>query len=291
MIENPPQDKNPLRAPSPMSSPSDDRLETTLRALGLSLAGAFFLLPLLWMLWLSFGYTSMIGAPSVAFYNLMVPFDDGTPSFLMAMLNSLLITLLATVLAGVLGVVGAYAMAHWQPFGSRAAVLMQVSLGFAPPFLFIIPLLSYFALNAQVDSYAGLILCHQWIALPIIFWIAYSAFMTIPRAVSRTHRLYGLPDRALLRDYIIAAAMPIKIAMAVVFILVWNNFPITLILAASEYKSAPLTAVRMAEIAPGYGAIAILVAMIPPLIVALWGYRALLTGLKSYTTPPKDRPS
>lgn len=268
-----------------------------LLTLGYAAAAFFVLFPILWILMMSFKEFGDIIAypprfiftPTLANYTEILLGSEAeraagfTPNFLHNLLNSVIISGGAVLLSTLIGVPAAFALARGGLFGAIHIRFTFLSFRFAPELAIILPLFLIYKQVGLYDTYAGMILVHQLITLPLVILIASSFFREIPVEIEEAAVLDGAGIITTLVRVLVPIVMPgIASAMIVAFIFSWNNLVFGLVLAGGETRPVTmgiLQAMTFDQIKWGLMAAAAIVAAVPGMVVAIWFQRQIIRGL------------
>jgi multiple sugar transport system permease protein len=272
-------------------------LESSLRAIAVSVILIFFLFPIFWIFLMSFQTNedilrippSLFFTPTVSNYQALITGKLQTPAgtldiaFMENLWNSVLLSTASVGLALILGVPAAYAFARYKFPLSEDIAFTLLSFRFAPPLLVLLPLSLYYQQIGLTDTYIGLIWVYQLIALPLILWIVRGYFEDISPDIESAYRVAGHSWlRTFTRIAVPLAGPGIAAAGLLAFIFCWNNFVFALILASADKQPVTVGAlafVTASGIQYGQIAAAIVLSITPTLAIALWAQRYLVEGL------------
>lgn len=200
-----------------------------------------------------------------------------------AFLNSLIVAGGATILAMILGNLAAFALARYQMPEREVYAFFFLAFRFAPIFVFIIPMFLIYQQLHLYNTYVGLILIFQLIAIPLIVWVMRSFYETIPKELFDSAALDGATRVQTLRQIALPLAAPGLAATAVLsFIACWNNFVFPYLLGAQQTQTitlATITFIGYEEVAWGMMTAAAIVTIVPELILAMLVQRHIVRGL------------
>jgi len=198
-------------------------------------------------------------------------------------LNSLIIAGGATILALLLGNLAAFALARYKMPEREVYAFFFLAFRFAPVFVFIIPMFLIYQQIHLYNTYIGLILIFQVIAIPLVVWVMRSFYETIPAELFDSASLDGASRMQQLREIALPLAAPGLAATAVLaFIACWNNFVFPFLLGAKATQTitlATITFIGYEEVAWGMMTAAAIVAIVPQLILAMLVQRHIVRGL------------
>ena len=274
-----------------------NRVLKLLRVLALVVIFAFFLVPLLWILAMSFMTNQdiltyppkFLFQPTLSNYaalfsgQIQTSVGSVSVQYFSYFWNSLIVSCGSVLLSLLVGVPAAYAFSRYQFKGKDAMAFNILSVTFAPPLLVIIPLSILFHDLGLYDTYYGLILVYQLITMPLIVWIIRSYFDEIPRELESAMRLDGYSWFHTFRRISLPLAGPgIAAAALLSFIYAWNSFVFALILGSVSVEPVTVSALQfVTESGIRYGniAAAMILSIIPTLVLAVSVQRYLVRGL------------
>jgi multiple sugar transport system permease protein len=200
-----------------------------------------------------------------------------------AFLNSLIIAGGATIVALILGNLAAFALARYKMPEREIYAFFFLAFRFAPVFVFIIPMFLIYQRTQLYNTYLGLILIFQVIAIPLIVWVMRSFYESIPTELFQSAALDGATRMQQLWQVALPLAAPGLAATAVLsFIACWNNFVFPYLLGAQQTQTitlATITFIGYEEVAWGMMTAAAIVTIVPELILALLVQRHIVRGL------------
>ena len=257
----------------------------------------FVLFPILWILLMSFKTFGDIIAypprflftPTLANYTEVLfgtPAEQSsgeTPDFLLNLGNSIIISGGAVLVSTLLGVPAAFALARARFRIAEHIRFTFLSFRFAPELSIILPLFVIYKQFGIYDTYAGMILVHQLITLPLIILITAGFFRDVPIEVEEAAVLDGAGVwMTLIAIFIPITGPGIASAMIVAFIFSWNNLVFGLVLAGGDTRPVTmgiLQAMTFDQIRWGLMAAAAMVAAVPGMIAAMWFQKHIIRGL------------
>jgi multiple sugar transport system permease protein len=249
----------------------------------------FALFPLVWMLLLSLKPQNQLFTtyfrftPTLAAYREILGVDGGGSAFLRFFANSLIVSLGAVAISLVIGVPAAYAFARWRFRGGESLLFTLLSFRFAPELMVIIPLLVIYRRIGLFDTHLGLVWVYQLITLPLIVWILRSYFQDLTPELEQSALLDGYNrPQAFLKVAVPLIRPGLAAAGLLAFIFAWNSFVFPFALTGSNAQTVTVGSLSfLGGATPRYNltAAAALIALIPPLILALSIQRFLVRGL------------
>jgi multiple sugar transport system permease protein len=208
---------------------------------------------------------------------------QGGSTFLRFFANSLVVSLGAVLVSLVVGVPAAYAFARWNFRGGESLLFTLLSFRFAPELMVIIPLLVIYRRLGLFDTHLGLIWVYQLITLPLIVWILRSYFQDLTPELEQSALLDGYNrPQAFLKVAVPLIRPGLAAAGLLAFIFAWNSFIFPFALTGSNAQTVTVGSLSfLGGATPRYNltAAAALIALIPPLLLALSIQRFLVRGL------------
>jgi multiple sugar transport system permease protein len=202
------------------------------------------------------------------------------------MANSLIVATATVLIALAVSIFGAYAFARLRFRGRQVTLLLFLGAYMLPQIALLIPL--YFILNqlGLLDSRRGLILVDLALVVPFTLWILSNYFLTVPEDLEDAARVDGCSRMGALWRIVLPSARPgIITSVMFAFFLAWDEFLYALIFS-STYASKTLP-VAIAEFSGRYttdfGLVAAggLVAALPPVLLALFFQRQIVSGMSA----------
>jgi multiple sugar transport system permease protein len=193
------------------------------------------------------------------------------------------VSLGAVLVSLVVGVPAAYAFARWNFRGGESLLFTLLSFRFAPELMVIIPLLVIYRRLGLFDTHLGLIWVYQLITLPLIVWILRSYFQDLTPELEQSALLDGYNrPQAFLKIAVPLIRPGLAAAGLLAFIFAWNSFIFPFALTGSNAQTVTVGSLSfLGGATPRYNltAAAALIALIPPLLLALSIQRFLVRGL------------
>jgi len=199
------------------------------------------LAPLVVVAIVSFNSVSIIVFPprgfSLRWYEQAI-FD---PQWLGAFLTSIKVALLVTALVGVAGVLGAFGIHRARFRGREAVIAFMLSPLVIPGIILGLALLVVFAQLGLTRSVIGLVLGHAVVTLPYVIRIVLGSLTRDVKMLEEAARTLGADETATFRRVTLPLARPAIIgSLALVFILSFDNFTISLYLAGAGNITLPI---------------------------------------------------
>jgi multiple sugar transport system permease protein len=260
------------------------------------LLAIYILAPLVWILMMSFKSKAdviavppkFIFTPTLDNYKALFGVAGGQTlvtgsAFLSYFKNSLILSIGSVLLALLLGLPAAYAIARLRFKAKESLAFTYLSFRFVPEITIILPLYVIYQQLKLYNTYLGLILVYQLIALPLMIWMMRSYFEEIPIAIEQAAQTDGYSWFASFRKLILPLVAPgMAATLVLAFIFCWNNFVFGLMLGGNSTQPVTvglLSFMGTNEVQWGLMAAATIVAILPLFILALLVQRYMIRGL------------
>jgi len=198
--------------------------------------------------------------------------------------NSLLVSLSSAALLSVLASLAGYAFARLQFRGRRVLFFAMLLLVPLPIWVSLIALFQLMSTLGLVDSKVGLVLLFVAYGAPLYVWLMQTYIRGTPRDIEEAALIDGASRFRALGMIVLRVALPGLVSVFLVsFLTVWNAFLLPLIFTNTE-TAQPLTVVLSLfigqyEVAWEAMSAAAVVTMIPPILLALFFQRYVISGL------------
>ena len=169
----------------------------------------------------------------------------------------------------------------------RGALWALMLTRMTPSLVLILPFFIIFRAAHLLDTRTGLVIAYCSLILPLSTWIMKGYFEGLPPSLEQAARVDGCTRLGAIRRVVLPIARPGLVATAIFcFLVSWNEFVIALILTSTQAaQTIPVTiAGFLAQMQfYDYGPLfaASVLAIIPPVAVALVFQRSLVTGMLS----------
>jgi len=216
--------------------------EYTLWSIGMILILLFALIPVVWIVSLSFKTPATIADKSFfpnewTFDNYETLFEGGIEEspFIAPLINSILIAIIATTIAIVLAAFCAYAIARLEFPGKTLILAGALAIAMFPAISTVGPLFDMWRTLGLYDTYPGLIIPYLTFALPLAIYVLVAFFREIPWDLEQAAQVDGATPLQAFRKVIIPLAAPgVFTAAILVFIFCWNDFLFAISLTSSD---------------------------------------------------------
>lgn len=201
-----------------------------------------------------------------------------------ALLNSTIVAVSTALLNLALATLAAYSFARLRFRGSQALLMLYLASRMVPGVAIIIPFYLVLRTLGLLDSYLGLILSYTTFTLPFTIWILKDYFRSIPRDLEDAARIDRCNWLTMMWRVFLPISAPGLVAAAVfAFMTAWNEFLFALFLTSTiKSKTIPIVVANFAtdlDVKFTFMAAAGVLAVIPPLILALIFQRLIVQGL------------
>ncbi|WP_375002400.1 carbohydrate ABC transporter permease [Aeromicrobium sp. CTD01-1L150] len=263
-------------------------------ALGVTLILTWCLLPVAWIISLSFKSQDAITNGSPGFFPATgggagwqnyvdVIADD---QFRRAIFNSIGICLIATGLSVVIATLTAYAIARLEFSGKKFVLTTALVIAMFPVVSLVGPLFDMWRTIGIYDTWIGLIIPYMSFTLPLAIWTLSAFFREIPWEMEQAAQVDGATAWQAFRKVIVPLAAPgVFTAAILTFFFAWNDFVFGISLTSTE-SARPIPAAlsffvgddpfnRPASLLAA-GAV---VATVPIVLLVLFFQRKIVAGL------------
>ena len=199
------------------------RLKRIMLYFFLTITMIFFLFPFYWIVTTSIQPNDQLYAPTPNFIPRDITFDNyvnilgaGKVNIAIALKNSLIVAAAVTVVCIVFGIFSAYAFARLKFRGSNIVFMGLIFAEMLPPVALLIPFYLIFKQLKLVNTLQGLVIMQVSWLLPIVTWILYSYFKTIPRDLEDSARIDGASKVGALMRIIVPVSLPGMVSSGVI---------------------------------------------------------------------------
>jgi len=245
--------------------------------------------PFAWIAMTSFKYQVAIYQGSWIFEPTFANYDDVLFSlrsqFTENLVNSVVVATASTAIVLVLGTLCAYSLHRfaWPGWVSKAIVAWMLFFHMIPVMTLVGPWYLIFRRLGMYDSYAGLILTHVTINLPMTVWMMMAFFREVPPEMEEAAEIDGCSRVQAFVYVVLPVVVPGLIAAGVLaFVFSWNEFSIALNLTSRLTATVPVGVSKFAqefEIQHGQMAAASMLATIPAILIMFVGQKFVVRGL------------
>lgn len=226
-----------------------------------------------------------LGIPFVNFTPTLDNFrtELSTPEGFRAIRTSLFVSISSTVLALGLGMPAAYALARFRFWSNADITIWFLSQRVLPPVATLIPFYIVFRNIGLLDTPYALILVNTTFVLPFVVVIMRQTFLDLPIELEEAAMVDGASYFVAFFRIALPLAAPAAAATAmIIFAFTWNEFLFSSSLGITQTKMMPAHmagAVDTRGVQFWFMATRALIAMIPPVLLALLAQRYIVQGL------------
>lgn len=262
-------------------------------AIGFIAILAWCLLPVLWILMLSFkpSAETQMGSPHFLpqewtlenYRNVM-----NLALFRHALFNSFGISLIATLSSVTIATLCAYAIARLEFRAKRLVLSITLAIAMFPVVSLVGPLFQMWSSLGLFDTWPGLIIPYMSFTLPLAIWTLSAYFREIPWEMEQAAQVDGATPWQAFRKVIVPLAAPgVFTAAILTFFFAWNDFVFGISLTSTE-AARPVPAALAFFVGPDQfnppvatvSAAAVIVT-IPIIVIVLLFQRRIVAGLTS----------
>lgn len=251
----------------------------------------FFIFPIYWILMTSLQERESLFAEnlsfipkSITFSNYIELFTSNQLNVVNALGNSLKVAFCATLVCLILGILGSYAFARMKFKGSKILFYFLIFTQMLPPISFLLPFYIFYIKLGLLNKWYGLVIGYIAWLLPIVTWVLYGYFKSIPRDLEEAARIDGCSRVGALFRIIIPVSLPGIIASGIIsFMFSMGEFLFALTITTdSKVHTLPVEiTVFLSKFSLEYGKMTAtaMLTMIVPVILVLIFQRYLVEGL------------
>jgi len=269
--------------------------QNVLWSIAITLVLIFALIPVLWIISLSFKTPATITDQSFiptefSLDNYKSLFEGGVSDspFIKPLINSLGIALITTFVSIVLASSAAYAIARLEFPGRSVMLAGALAIAMFPPISTVGPLFDMWRSLGLYDTWAGLIIPYLTFSLPLAIYTLVAFFREIPWDLEKAAQVDGATPFQAFRKVIVPLAAPGMFTAAIlVFIFAWNDFLFAISLTSSDAsRTVPaalafFTGDSTFTQPTGSIAAAAVIVTVPIIIFVLLFQRRIVAGLTS----------
>lgn len=199
-------------------------------------------------------------------------------------LNSLIVATIATLLCLALGALAAFALARLRVRGRFGFLGFILSVSMFPQIAIVGPLYLLASDLGLLDTYTVLVIVYLALGLPLVIWVLFGYFDTIPREIDESGRIDGAGPLRLLALIILPMSLPGLVTTGLLaFIAAWNEFMFALAFTSTiAHQTIPVGIANFSNLyyVP-WGDIAAASAVVtaPLVLLVLFFQRSIIQGL------------
>ncbi len=252
---------------------------------------ALALIPVLWLLSLSFKTPAAVVDPSLWPAQWTWGNYSGiltSSQFLRPLLNSIGIGIISTVIAVVLASMAAYAIARLRVPGKSVLIGMALLIAMFPLIALVTPMFTIERALGLFNTWPGLIIPYVAFGLPLGIYTLSAFFREIPWELEKAAKMDGATPFQAFIQVIAPLATPGMVTTAIlVFLACWNDFLLAISFTSTiDSRTAPaamqyFSGGSVFTVPTGPIAAAAMVITIPIIIFVLFFQRRIVAGLTS----------
>ena len=255
----------------------------------LAVAALCFLGPFVWIALAAFKTQIALLIGRIVFRPTLHNFYDvlfsGTSDYLHQCLDSLVIASGSAALDLAVATLAAFSLnrMRWPTWCTVAVIGWTAVFHMVPPITLASAWYAMFRPLGLDNSYAGMILAHATMNLPLTLWLMLSFVADIPGEILEAARIDGAQPGQVLWRIVVPLIRPgLGAAAVLAFIFSWNEFPVALTLTQRATATVPVGVASFAQDAeieyPQMAATALL-SILPALALLLAARRLIVKGL------------
>lgn len=269
-------------------------LKKVLYSLALTLFLIFFLGPIIWTFIISITPDALVLEKSLRFlprsfsfnnYKILLNISSRQGNLLFRGMNNAIYASFITIIICIpMGILSALALSRINFIGAsfiKNSLLITMAI---PVMATIIPIYKLFMQLKLLNNMYMLSLVYVTAYLPIITWLTMNYFMSIPKDLDEAAMVDGCSKFMAFIKVILPISFPIiASSILIIFLSTWSQFQIPLILASNE-STKPIAIITSEfstkdTIHYGLTAAAGILALIPPMVLAILFRRFLVSGM------------
>ncbi|OBZ94653.1 sugar ABC transporter permease [Pararhizobium polonicum] len=198
--------------------------------------------------------------------------------------NSLVVSLATTFLCLLVGSLAAFALSRLNVKGRFGILMVILSVSMFPQIALVGPLYLLAANLGLLDTYTALIITYLALGLPLVTWVLFGYFETLPKEIDEAARMDGVGVIGLLWHIILPMSLPSLVTTGLLaFITAWNEFLFALAFTSNiDRQTIPVGIANFTNLyyVPwGDIAAASAVVTVPLIILVLFFQRHIIEGL------------
>jgi multiple sugar transport system permease protein len=207
------------------------------------------------------------------------------PELFKGLKNSLSVAITVSILTLFLGSMAGFSLARYRfrRWSNKNILIFFLSQRMLPPVVLVIPFLLMFKVAKLVDSQLALIMVNTTVNLPFVVLIMRDIFREIPPELDEAARVEGCSSFGIFYKVALPLAGSGLVAAGIlVFAFTWNEYMFALTLAYQRAVTIPLQIAGTGNVQGvqfWITSVRGLVAVLPPVILALFVQRFIVRGL------------
>jgi multiple sugar transport system permease protein len=198
--------------------------------------------------------------------------------------NSLVVSLATTFLCLFVGSLAAFALSRLKVKGRFGILMVILSVSMFPQIALVGPLYLVATNLGLLDTYTALIITYLALGLPLVTWVLFGYFETLPREIDEAARMDGVSVPGLLWHIILPMSLPSLVTTGLLaFITAWNEFLFALAFTSNiDRQTIPVGIANFTNqyyVPWGDIAAASAVVTVPLIVLVLFSQRHIIEGL------------
>ena len=149
--------------------------------------------------------------------------------------NSLLVSAASVLLTLALGAFAGYAIARFRFRGRDGLMMATVAIMSIPIASLLVPTFTLLSAAGLTDTRLGLALLYSAYQLPVVVWMLYGYFLSLPVEIENAARVDGCSPMRTLWKVVMPLSKPGLIAAGLfVLVFAWNDFVVAVTMTSSE---------------------------------------------------------
>lgn len=150
-------------------------------------------------------------------------------------LNSAIVSAATVVATLAIGALAGYALARFAFRGRTATMIVIVAIMSIPIASLLVPTFTALSLLGLANTRSGLALLYTAYQLPMVIWMLYGYFLSLPIELELAARIDGYSPVQTLRKVVLPLSRPALVAAALfVLVFAWNDFVVAVVMTSSE---------------------------------------------------------
>jgi len=212
----------------------------------------FLMLPIYWLLSMSFKHTNeILGGFTLWPRNFTIEnyrkiFTD--PTWYMGYVNSLTYVVINTVLSVAVALPAAYAFSRYRFLGDKHLFFWLLTNRMAPAAVFALPFFQLYSAIGLFDTHIAVALAHMLFNVPLAVWILEGFMSSVPKELDELAFIDGYPFwKFFMKIFIPAIAAGIGVAAFFCFMFSWVELLLAKTLTSVDAKPIAATMTRTAS--------------------------------------------
>ena len=199
-------------------------------------------------------------------------------------INSLIVASATTLFCLLFGSLAAFSLSRLKIRRRFGTLMMILSVSMFPQIAIVGPLYLIAASLNLLDTYTGLVLTYLALGLPLVIWVLFGFFETLPREVDEAARMDGVSTMGLFWRIILPVSLPSLVTTGLLaFIASWNEFLFALAFTSTiAHQTVPVGIANFTDLyyVPwGDISAASVVVTLPLILLVLAFQRHIIAGL------------